>query len=198
MACSWPRMPSVFLPVYPHTLFPHLSSWTKGPGPQEICIITGAVLAKIWRVQPCWKSIQKAVVLSQKYFSSNKIFFLHFGSSFALQKLQDCRWKLFCFHQKIHSCKKPCWEKTTSLNTLRSTMNVVVSKPPQALPKYLRFSMQQPPTPAFLYFFLYIGIEELQIQLQQEVPFFLATEWMNSSVILDCWMNSHVTDSSEG
>lgn len=70
-----------------------------------------------------------------------------------------------------------------SLDILRSAVNVVGSKPPQALPKYLHFSTQQPPAPAFFYSSLYIGAGELQIQ---QIPFFLAIGWMNSSVILDC------------
>lgn len=146
----------------------------RGAGPQEICIITGAILAKIWKYSPVERA-SKRQLFSPRNSSSNSFFSLHFGSSFALQKLQDFRRKLFCFHQKAYSFKKPCWEKTASLVTVRSTVNsdVVVSKPPQALPKYLHFSMHQPPMPAFLYSFLYVGIGELQIQLQQEVLFSL-------------------------
>lgn len=165
---------SASLPVYPHALPPHPSSWAKGPGPQEICIITGAILAKIWKYSPVERA-SKRQLFSPRNSSSNSFFPSILGPALPYKNFRIFRRKLFCFHQKAYSFKKPCWEKTASLDTVRSTVNsdVVVSKPPQALPKYLHFSMHQPPTPAFLYSFLYVGIGELRIQLQQEVLFSL-------------------------
>lgn len=64
---------SASLPVYPHALPPHLSSWAKGPGPQEICIITGAILAKIWKYSPVERA-SKRQLFSPRNSSSNSFF----------------------------------------------------------------------------------------------------------------------------